>query len=143
MKHLVIAADHRGFHQKNCIKNHLACRHAIECIDVGTMSDERTDYPIYAHKALDYLKTGKADAAILLCGSGAGMAIVANRVPHMYAAVAWNVQIAQMVKEDDNCNVLVIPSDFVADDQVCAVVDAWLGASFKGGVYADRLAMID
>lgn len=143
MKRLVIAADHRGFKQKSIILAYVARKTAITCIDVGTDSDERTDYPIYAHKAVAQLAAHKVDGALLLCGSGAGMAIVANRTPHIYAAVVWNATVAREVKEDDNCNVLVIPSDFVADDQVCELVDAWLQATFKGGRYAERLAMID
>lgn len=143
MKRLVIASDHRGFKQKSIILGYLARETSIICIDVGTNCDERTDYPLYAHKALAQLTAHNVDGAILLCGSGAGMAIVANRAPHVYAAVAWNADIARAIKEDDNCNVLVIPSDFVADDQVCQIVDAWLQATFKSGVYADRLAMID
>lgn len=143
MKHLVIAADHRGFKQKSIILAYLARETSITCIDVGTDSDERTDYPLYAHKALALLTEQKVEGALLLCGSGAGMAIVANRLSHVYGAVVWDATVARAVKEEDNCNVLVIPSDFVADDQVCEIVNAWLQATFKGGVYAKRLAMID
>ncbi len=143
MKRLVIAADHRGFKQKSIIIAYLTRETAITCIDVGTHSEERTDYPLYAHKAIEQLNARAVDGAILLCGSGAGMAITANRVPGIFAAVVWNTKIAQAVKADDNCNVLVIPSNFVADDQVCAIVNAWLQATFKGERYAERLAMID
>ena len=142
---IVIAADHRGFAQKKIILDFFAREHEQQhaFVDVGTMNDERTDYPVYAQKAVALLQAKMADAAILLCGSGIGMAIAANRYPHVLAGVAWNQEVARVARAHDNVNVLVIPSDFVADDQLIKIVEAWLYAEFLGGRYAARLEMID
>ena len=140
---IVIGADHRGFAQKKIILDFFAREQQHTFIDVGTMNDERTDYPIYAQKAVALLQAKMADVAILLCGSGIGMAIAANRFPHILAGVAWNQEVARVARAHDNVNVLVIPSDFVADDQLIKIVEAWLYAEFLGGRYAARLEMID
>lgn len=140
---IAIGADHRGFAQKKIILDFFAREQQHVLIDVGTMSDERTDYPIYAQKAVAMLQAKMVDAAILLCGSGIGMAVAANRYPHVIAGVAWNQEIARVARAHDNVNVLVIPSDFVADDQVIRIIDAWQHAEFLGGRYAERLEMID
>jgi len=136
---IAIGADHRGFEQKKIIQS---CINAL-WVDVGTYTTERVDYPVYATKVVNVMHAGQVDCGILLCGSGAGMAIAANRYEHIYAAVAWNEIIARRVKEEDKCNVLVLPSDMIADDTVCGIVDAWLSAQFKEGRYAQRIGMID
>ena len=140
---IVIGSDHRGFAQKKMILDFFAREQQHTFIDVGTMSDERTDYPIYAHKAVAMLQAKMVDAAILLCGSGIGMAAAANRYSHILAGVAWNQDVARVARAHDNVNVLVIPSDFVADDQLIKIIEAWLYAEFLGGRYAVRLEMID
>lgn len=140
---IAIGADHRGLAQKKMIQDFFAREHTHTLIDVGTMSDERTDYPVYAQKAVAMLQAGMADAAILLCATGIGMAIAANRYTHVRAGVAWNLEVARLARAHDNVNVLVIPSDFVTDDSVNKIVEAWLHAEFLGGRYAERLSMID
>ena len=79
----------------------------------------------------------------MLCATGVGMAIAANRFPNIYAGLAWNEEIARLSKEDDNVNVLVLPSDFVSNEQMIAMTRAWLSAQFNEGRYAKRIAMID
>jgi ribose 5-phosphate isomerase B len=78
-----------------------------------------------------------------LCGSGVGMSIAANRHPGIFAALAWNQEVARQCKEDDNANVLVLPADFISEDQMMGIIMAWLGARFKGGRYQERIKMID
>lgn len=140
---IVIGADHRGFAQKKIILDFFAREKQHTLIDVGAMTDERTDYPVYAHKAVAMLQAKMVDAAILLCGSGIGMAVAANRYPRVIAGVAWNREVACVARAHDNVNVLVIPSDFVSDDQLIPIIDGWLYAEFLGGRYAARLEMID
>ncbi len=141
---IVIGADHRGFEMKALIKQYVVGNDdPIAWIDVGTDNDERSDYPIYAAKAVRALLTKEATKAILLCASGIGMAIVANRFPSIYAGIAWNEQVARAAKEDDNCNVLVLPASFIDDETAIASCNAWLGATFKGGRYQKRIDMID
>lgn len=115
----------------------------ISWLDVGAYSEERSDYPEFAIAACTALLESKADVGILICGSGVGMAITANRFSKIYAALAWNDTVARLSREDDNSNVLVLPSDFVTNEQAVSMVIAWLTADFKNGRYKQRIAMID
>jgi ribose 5-phosphate isomerase B len=85
----------------------------------------------------------KADFGVFLCGSGSGMAIVANRFKYLYAAVAWDQASARLAREDDNVNVLCLPSDWLDNEQIVTLVDVWLSAEFQAGRYAQRLQMMD
>lgn len=141
---IIIGADHRGYN----LKKYLVSRKridttAISWVDVGAMSAERSDYPIFAHKACDALRAGKADRAILLCGTGIGMALAANRYHGIRAGVAWNKIVARRAGRDDNVNVLVLPSDFLTSKRAEGIIAAWLSVEFKQGRYAQRLALID
>jgi ribose 5-phosphate isomerase B len=137
---IAIGADHRGFAHKEFIKKHIS---SIEWIDVGTHDTDRTDYPSYAAHVAKLVTHNHVDYGILLCASGGGMAIVANRHAHIYAVVAWNVEIARQCKAEDNANVLVLPSDFVTCQDAVVMIETWLAEEFKGGRYAQRIAMID
>jgi ribose 5-phosphate isomerase B len=135
-----IGADHRGFPLKSEI---IAYFTQVEWLDVGTNSAERTDYPLYAKRVCKEVLGGNTQAGILVCGSGVGVSIAANRFKGIYAALCWNRAVAQIAKEDDKANVLVIPADFVSTPEAFAIVKAWLDATFKGGRYQERLTMID
>ena len=115
----------------------------IAWIDVGTDNQDRTDYPLFAEKVIKTIQSGEAQLGILLCGTGIGMAIAANRFKNMRAGVVWNEAIARRVKEEDNVNVLVLPSDFVDNELAVKICNAWLAATFKGGRYQERLDMIN
>lgn len=140
---IAIGADHRGFNHKKFIIDSFKDDPAYAFIDVGTHSSERTDYPLYAQKVVDLIRSGQAQQGILLCGNGVGMAIAANRNRKIYAAVIATVVDAVKAKEDDNINLLVLPSDYLSDQQIIPIIKAWLTAHFKGGRYAQRIAMID
>ncbi len=141
---VAIGADHKGYQLKESLKQLTQiCGITTQWIDVGATSDDRSDYPVFAIKAVQVMKAGKADCAILMCSTGVGMAIAANRYPGIYAALAWSEEIAQLSKEDDNSNILVLPSDYVSEASARTMVCAWLSASFKKGRYAERIAMID
>ena len=135
-----IGADHRGFKLKNAIIEHTDHH---EWLDVGTYSEQRTDYPIYARRVCEDIINGAAEAGVLLCASGVGMSMAANRFKKIYAALCWNQIVARVAKEDDGANVLVIPVDFVKREQVFEMVNSWLEAEFKVGLYQRRLEMID
>ena len=137
---IAIGADHRGYARKQEIQQQLS---HVTWHDCGTDSSARTDYPIYAHAVVRELLTGKAEQGILLCGTGAGMAIAANRHPGIYAAVAWNIDIARHAKEEDYVNVLVIPADYLNVAETIAIIRTWLSAKPKDEQYKERIAMID
>lgn len=146
MKNLSIAigADHHGFALKESLKEVIAMGDcSVSWIDVGASSDDRSDYPVFAIRAIEAMKFGDAQAAVLICGTGAGMAITANRYHGIYAALAWNLPTARLAKEDDNANILVLPSDFITSELAHDMVTAWLLADFKNGRYAQRIGIID
>jgi ribose 5-phosphate isomerase B len=135
-----IGADHRGFALKTNIIEHFE---EHEWLDVGTYSDQRTDHPIFAKRVCQDILSGEAEAGILICASGVGISIAANRFKNIYAALCWNAEVARLAKEDDNANVLVLPAFFVSPDLAFSTIDVWLKAEFKGGIYQRRLEMID
>lgn len=140
MMKISIGSDHRGFALKQELISYFD---TLDWIDVGTENQKRVDYPIYAQKVCNLMLNGTCDRGILLCGSGVGMAIAANRYKKIYAALCWEPDIAQVAREDDGCNVLVLPSDFVSIFESIAIVKRWLQSSFKGKEYKDRLKQID
>lgn len=141
---IALGSDHRGFALKEFLKtNKNLAGISIEWIDEGAFNAQRSDYPVFVHKACDAFVQGSVGAGVLLCGTGVGMSIAANRYPGVYAALAWNGQVARMSKEDDNANMLVLPADFISENEMIEIVSAWLGATFKGGRYQERLTMID
>jgi ribose 5-phosphate isomerase B len=135
-----IGADHRGFQLKTSIIEHLD---EHEWLDVGCYSEQRTDYPIFAKRVCEDIINAVADCGILICASGVGMAMAANRYKGIYAALSWNTETARSAKEDDGANVLVLPSDFVSAEAAFTMIDIWLKAEFKEGVYQRRLELID
>jgi len=136
---IAIGADHRGYELKESLK-HLE---QYAWFDVGTTSNQRTDYPLFAAVVVGMVLKGDVDCGVLICGSGSGMAIAANRHPGIYAAVAWNSDVARAIKADDNCNVLVLPSDFIDQTVATQLIDVWQKTAFKSGRYQERLFMID
>lgn len=147
-KKIILATDHRGFALKEYLKTVQSVpvhdkSLLVSWIDVGAFEPERSDYPVFAHAAVQRMHQESVDGAILLCGSGNGMAIAANRFKGIFACVAWNSQLARQAKEDDNCNMLVIPADVVNQEEMLEIISSWLDAHFKGGRYAQRLALID
>lgn len=137
---IAIGADHRGFLHKEFIKKHIS---SVEWVDVGTHNQDRTDYPIFSDKVVNLMLTHEVDLGVLICASGGGMAIAANRHKNIYAVVAWNCEVARQCKQEDNANVLVLPSDFISCEDAVAMIQEWLAQEFKGGRYAERIAMID
>ena len=147
-----IGSDHKGFKLKKKI---IESFKEYNWIDVGTDNDDRTDYPIFAKKVCSALlkKDSKetlssetfnvADCGVLICGSGIGMSIAANRFQGIYAGLCWNETVVKQAKEHDGINVLVLPADFVSDDEAVSILKVWLNSKFKGGRYFERLKMVD
>ncbi|MFC1841794.1 RpiB/LacA/LacB family sugar-phosphate isomerase [Candidatus Dependentiae bacterium] len=137
---IAIGSDHRGFDQKNFIIQQIK---KVAWKDVGCFSDKRCDYPEFAHLVVKALIAKEADLGVLLCGSGIGMSIAANRFKGIYAGLCWSVEVAKAARQDDNINILVLPADFISSQQSVDIVHAWLSVTFKGGRYQDRLHQID
>lgn len=118
-------------------------RMGYEVQDLGAMSAEPSDYPDFAHPLAREISNGEAKRGILLCGSGVGADIVANRYPHVRAALAWMPEIAELSRRHNDSNVLVIPARFVSDEVAVEMMKVWLETEFEGGRHARRVEKID
>jgi ribose 5-phosphate isomerase B len=137
-----IAADHAGFEMKQKLVGVLR-KLGYEPDDLGATSPEPSDYPDYAHPVAHAISSGAAKRGVLLCGSGIGMDIVANRHPHVRAALAWNPEIAQLSRRHNDSNILVLPSRFMSEEDAEASLRAWLDTAFEGGRHERRVEKID
>ncbi|HET7497569.1 MAG TPA: ribose 5-phosphate isomerase B [Candidatus Eisenbacteria bacterium] len=138
---IAIGADHAGFEQKERVKRILEAR-GHQVLDMGTDSTESTDYPAYAFKVAEAVREGTAERGVLACDSGNGIAIAANKVEGIRAAIAINRWQAEMARRHNDANVLVLASAVTPKDQEEAILDAWLNAPFDGGRHARRVAQI-
>ena len=139
---IALAADHAGFEEKEKIKRTLD-NLGVEYIDMGTTSTDSVDYPDFAKKVGDAVSKGEVDSGLLVCGSGTGMAIAANKVKGVRAAVAWNPDIARLAREHNDANILSLPARFMSDEEAAKVLKAWFDASFEGGRHAKRVEKIE
>jgi ribose 5-phosphate isomerase B len=137
-----IASDHAGFELKEQLRAALE-RRGFDVEDLGTHSAESTDYADYAHPLAREVSEGTARRGVLLCGTGLGMSYVANRYPHVRAAVAWAPEIAELARHHNDANVLVLPARFVTPDDAERILDAWLAAPFEGGRHERRIEKIE
>ena len=138
-----IGADHVGFSLKNRLVDELK-RLGYEPIDVGPKKlDPADDYPDYGKPVAEAVSTGKVSRGILTCGTGLGMSYTANRFPHVRAALVWNEQVAELSREHGDSNVLVLPAQFVTEDQGVSILHKWLDTGFDGGRHERRIEKID
>ena len=139
---IAIGCDHGGYKLKEEIKKYLEEK-GIEYKDFGCESEERTDYPVYAVPAVKAVQNNECDKGILICGTGFGMTIVANKFKGIRCASCWNEDVAKLLKEHNNANVIALPGKFINVSEAVAIIRAWLGAEFMEGRHTDRLKMIE
>ena len=137
-----IASDHAGFDMKQRLVGVLRDL-GYEPQDLGATSATASDYPDFAHPLALAVSQGEAKRGVLLCGSGIGMDIVANRYPHVRAGLAWNPEIAELSRRHNDSNVLVLPSRFMSDDDAERSLRTWLDTAFEGGRHGTRVDKID
>ena len=137
-----IGADHAGFPLKERLILELKAL-GYEPLDVGTTSTDSVDYPDYAHPVAAKVEQGEARRGVLLCGTGLGMAYAANRHPGVRAAVAWNPEVAELAREHNDANVLVLPARFVSEGEGVEILRRWLDTSFQGGRHSRRVEKIE
>jgi ribose 5-phosphate isomerase B len=138
---IAIAADHAGYEEKEQLKP-LLDELGITYEDLGTVSPESVDYPDYARKVAEKVARGEADQGLLVCGSGTGMAIAANKVPGVRAAVAWTEETARLAREHNDANVLSLGSRVTPPEELPKIVRAWFAAEFDGGRHSRRVEKI-
>jgi len=138
---IYLAADHRGYRLKEKIKGWLE-RWGIEYRDCGnTEYNPDDDYVDFAIKAVREVSEGHGKA-ILVCGSGHGVSIVANKFPGVRSVLSWDLAVARQGRTDENANVLSLPADHLDDDQAREIVQAWLETEFEGGRHARRIGKV-
>ena len=138
---IALGADHGGFNLKGDINKFLV-QEGYKISDYGTKNSEACDYPVFAYKVANVVSRNKADLGILICKSGNGMAIVANKLPNVRAAICFDKNTAMLSRQHNNANILVLGSEHLFDDPEL-IVRAWLESSFEGGRHKRRVDQID
>lgn len=140
--HIIIGADHAGFFLKEEIKKYLHEQN-IDVIDVGPWSDESVDYPDFASLVAERVSSGEIERGILICGSGVGMSIVANKFPHVRAALSLDADTAMMSRKHNNTNILALAARKTDVETAKEIVATWLATEFEGGRHVQRLKKIE
>jgi ribose 5-phosphate isomerase B len=138
---VALASDHAGYAEKERLKAVLTDL-GIEFEDLGAASEASVDYPDYARKVAEQVAQGQVEQGLLVCGSGTGMAITANKVPGVRAAVAWSEEIARLARQHNDANVLAIGARTTPPAEIPKIVRAWFSTEFEGGRHAERVAKI-
>ncbi|MCM3905287.1 MAG: ribose 5-phosphate isomerase B [Pyrinomonadaceae bacterium] len=138
---IALASDHAGFAEKEKLKPLLSDL-GIEFEDLGTTSEESVDYPDYAARVAQAVADGRVHQGLLVCGSGTGMAMTANKVPGVRAAVAWSDETARLARQHNDANVLAIGARTTPPDDIPNIVRAWFATDFEGGRHAERVQKI-
>ena len=138
---IALASDHAGYTEKERLKGLLSSL-GVEFDDLGTGSEESVDYPDYARRVAEQVAQGRVEQGLLVCGSGTGMAITANKVPGVRAAVAWSEETARLARQHNNANVLAIGARTTPPDDIPKIVRAWFATEFEGGRHAARVEKI-
>lgn len=140
MKKIAIAADHAGFEYKELIKNYLADRYEIK--DFGTFSADSVDYPDFVHPAASSVESGETEFGILICGSGQGVQITANKHQQIRCALCWMPELVSLSRQHNNANMLALPARFIAKELAFEIVDKFLTTDFEGGRHQNRVSKI-
>jgi ribose 5-phosphate isomerase B len=141
MLKIAIGGDHAGFEYKKLLTGLLEGKgHSVK--DFGPFSDASVDYPDHVHPLAKAINEKEFDFGILICGSGNGVAMTANKYPQVRAALCWLPELAKLSREHNDANVLCIPARFVSDETATEMVNVFLGTAFEGGRHANRVNKI-
>ncbi len=136
---IAIGADHAGFEYKEALtaflKNH-------EIKDFGTYSPDSVDYPDFAHPVASAVESDEFGLGILICGSGNGIAITANKHQGIRAAICWNIELAKLARKHNNANILCLPARFISIKEALEITQTFLETEFEGGRHANRVNKI-
>lgn len=139
---IAIGSDHGGYEYKEQIVSHLKEK-GYECVDVGTYSTDSCDYPVIARAVTTKITSGEADRGILICGTGIGMSIVANKVKGIRAALCGDTFSARASRAHNNSNVLCLGERVIGINLAMDIVDIWLESKFEGGRHQRRVDMME
>ena len=141
MKKIVIASDHAGYSLKEYIKNFLL-KKKISIKDVGTKNDESVDYPDYAHKLSKILKKNKKAIGVLICGSGQGMIMTANKHKNIRAALCYNAESTKLSRLHNDANIITLGSRLISKKNALKYIKIFLKTKFEGGRHKKRIKKI-
>ena len=141
MKKLGIACDHAGYEMKEFLVGYLSTK-GYEMVDFGTHSEESIDYPDFGHALAEAVENGVVEQGIGMCGSGEGMAMTLNKHQGIRAGLCWSEEIAGLIRQHNDANVVVLPARFISNDEAMAIVDKFLTTDFEGGRHIRRVEKI-
>ena len=139
---VAIAGDHGGFALKQRIREHLIER-GIKIADLGTDSEESVDYPEFGKACAQAVASGKADRGIVICGTGIGISIAANRIRGIRCGLCTSVEMAELSRKHNNANMLAMGGRITSVEDAIRITDAWLDTKFEGGRHSRRVDMLD
>ena len=139
---IALGSDHGGYKLKEEIKKYLD-EIGLEYKDFGTHNEERCDYPEFAEKVAKAVQTKECEKGILVCGTGFGVSIVANKFKGIRCASCWNEEVAKLLKGHNNANVIALPGRFINVSQAIVILRAWIATEFMEGRHSERLQMIE
>ena len=139
---VAIAGDHGGFALKQRIREHLIER-GIKIADLGTDSEESVDYPEFGKACAQAVASGKADRGIVICGTGMGISIAANRIRGIRCGLCTSVEMAELSRKHNNANMLAMGGRITSVEDAIRITDAWLDTEFEGGRHSRRVDMLD
>lgn len=139
---IILGSDHGGYSLKESIKKYLTEK-GIEVIDKGCHSSESVDYPVYAKLVADSINAKEGDFGILVCGTGLGISIAANKIKGIRAALCYNTTVARLSREHNNANILALGGRMTGDVLAFEIVDTFLNTEFLGGRHQKRVDMIE
>ena len=140
-KYIPIGADHAGFELKNVLKE-LLTEQGYEIEDFGCHSEESIDYPDYGHPVAEKVELNKDVLGILICGSGNGINMTANKHQGVRSALCWNKEIAQLAREHNDANILALPARYLSIEEAKEIVLTFLSTNFEGGRHQRRVDKI-
>ena len=138
---IAIGCDHGGIVLKDAVTSTLEALGA-EVVDLGTNSTDSVDYPTYGLKVAETVASGQCDAGVIMCGTGIGISISANKVPGIRCAVVTNTYMAKLTKNHNNANIISLGGRVITPDEAKDIVTAWYTAEYEGGLHQRRLEMI-
>jgi ribose 5-phosphate isomerase B len=138
---VAIGSDHAGFLLKEILKSYLQSK-GFNVQDFGTFSEERADYPDFAHAVANSVEKKENEFGVLMCGTGNGINMAANKHKGIRAALCWNPEVAGLARQHNDANVLTLPARCISEEEAKKCVDAFFSASFEGGRHTDRVKKI-
>ncbi len=138
---IIVASDHAGFEFKNHILRYLS-DNKVETLDLGTENNHSVDYPDYASKVAQLISAGEVDQGILICGTGIGMSIVANKFRGVRAALCHNLETAEASRRHNDANILVLGGRVLTETTALSIVKTWINTPFDGGRHQNRVDKI-